>query len=109
MSGFSHPLCLIPHSDVHRNAEKRRWSAHSKFMLLGQQHRWQLHRALGEQVHVRHRLSLRPRFVKKCISAFEKLSTYLFCSPLKVYAKISHTAKPILFIFLASVCYTHLI
>lgn len=47
-------------SDLCDHAEEWSGPAHGKLVLLGQLHRWELHRAMGEQDHVLHRQRLRP-------------------------------------------------
>ena len=53
-------LHFAVHRDVHHYAEERRRSTYGKLVLLGQHDGWQLHRAMGEQNHVLHRLRLWP-------------------------------------------------
>ena len=45
------------------NAEERRGAPHGELVLLGQLDGRQLHRQVGEQDHVLHRLRLRARYL----------------------------------------------
>ena len=69
-------------SDVCDHAKERSWAPHSELLLLGQLHGRQLHREVGKQDDVLHRICLRARHLTEDLPSQHFFSyinfTYIF-------------------------------